>query len=198
MFEEWKTTSAILQQLGGSGADPRWRQLVESFREPMLANARRARLGEADAEDAVQEALLTFSEAYKAGRYERGRGRLRDWLFGILHKKCMEAQRRAQRDRLHGAVSQFTSELELERAPSAAEREQWEQDWERSLYARCLKRVRHEFEPGTFEAFRLVALEGLAAEEVARRLQLERDSVYKAKYRVAKRLAEFVREYEDC
>jgi RNA polymerase sigma-70 factor (ECF subfamily) len=62
---------------------------------PLLRAARAAGLSEADAQDAVQEALLVFVE--KADRYD-GRASVRTWLFGILFKKVAERRRAVARE----------------------------------------------------------------------------------------------------
>ena len=45
----------------------------------------------------AQNALLAFAEDYRAGRYDRSRGRLRSWLFGIVHRQLLNHWRRSER-----------------------------------------------------------------------------------------------------
>lgn len=59
--------------------------------QPLLRAARAAGLNSDDAQDAVQETLLTFVK--KADQFD-GRAQVRTWLFGILFRK-VAAQRRA-------------------------------------------------------------------------------------------------------
>jgi RNA polymerase sigma-70 factor (ECF subfamily) len=62
---------------------------------PLQRAARAAGLSEADAHDAVQEALLVFVQ--KADRYD-GRASVRTWLFGILFNKIAERRRAVARE----------------------------------------------------------------------------------------------------
>lgn len=62
---------------------------------PLVRAARAAGLGDADAYDTVQEALLVFVE--KADRYD-GRASVRTWLFGILFNKIAERRRAVARE----------------------------------------------------------------------------------------------------
>ena len=62
---------------------------------PLLRAARAAGLGDADAYDTVQEALLVFVQ--KADRYD-GRASVRTWLFGILFNKIAERRRAVARE----------------------------------------------------------------------------------------------------
>lgn len=69
--------------------------LVEEYSAAMLASAMAWGLSKADAEEAVQDALLDFLEALK--RFE-GRSALKTYLFGILFYKCSERRKKARRE----------------------------------------------------------------------------------------------------
>ncbi len=62
----------------------------------LLRTARASGLGDADARDAVQDALLTFLD--RAPDFD-GRAPVGKWLLGILYKKCQERRRALARDR---------------------------------------------------------------------------------------------------
>lgn len=62
----------------------------------LLRSARASGLGDADARDAVQDALLTFLD--RAPDFD-GRAPVGKWLLGILYKKCQERRRAVARDR---------------------------------------------------------------------------------------------------
>ena len=74
-----------------------------------MAVARRIGLLPADAEDCVQETIGVFLSQYSKGQYDRQKGRLRDWLCGILSHKARDAQRRHARERAaaHEAAGQI-------------------------------------------------------------------------------------------
>ena len=69
--------------------------LVAEYASPLLASARAWGLPLADAEEAVQDALLDFLAALD--RFE-GRSALKTFLFGVLFHKCSERRRKSRRE----------------------------------------------------------------------------------------------------
>ena len=56
-----------------------WQQFVDRYRPLVMHYAQnRFGLGLHDAEDAAQNTLAAFAEAYQKGQYDRDKGRLRD------------------------------------------------------------------------------------------------------------------------
>lgn len=69
--------------------------LIDEFTSPLLASALSWGLPRADAEEAVQDALVDFLSALE--RFE-GRSTLKTYLFGVLFHKCSERRRKARRE----------------------------------------------------------------------------------------------------
>lgn len=187
----WITSSLLLRQLGDFDDRSAWNLLANHFRDPIVNLARRRGLDPARAEDAAQETLLAFARAYRDGKYERTKGRLKDWLFGIAYRQISSALRRSARD--PGAPLGAGDEPAVDAATAL-----WDAAWRRAVLARCLDQVRSEVQERTFHAFRLVALQEVPATEVATELGMTRAQVYDAKYRVSSRIQELASEYEDA
>lgn len=191
---EWITTSTILDRLSDYGNEAAWNRFVTRFRRPIVSFARRMGLSEADAEDAAQEALAAFAESYRGGRYDRSKGRLSHWLFGIAFHVAQAKRRSVIR---HAAVSPQDGSFAWQTV--AAEEEVtrlWDEEWEKSLLHTCLDRVRQEVEPATMDAFVLVMRGGRTPAEAAAELGVPVKTVYNAKYSVLKRLRSCRRELE--
>lgn len=194
---EWLTTSTILDGLSAFENDAAWHRLDGRFREPVVRFARRTGLAVHEAEDLAQDVLLAFAESYRQGNYDRERGRLSGWLFGIAYNHIRrQRQKTARRDaRLEPGQPQthFFDQLPDERDARTA----WEQDWESSLWNACLGRIRTEFEPETVTAFELSLRGERKPADVARDLGIPVKAVYNARHRVLKRLRELRSEFED-
>ena len=187
---EWITTTTVLDRLRDAGDHSAWSGFVERFHAPVAAFGRKMGLSSADAEDVAQETMLAFLESYRRESYQRGRGHLSHFLFGIAHNKILHARRKiAARE---GQVSRGDDETSFWSAlpdPNAVQKT-WEQQWRQSILTQCLERVRGEVAPQTFEAFRLVVFEHRAPAEVAEQLGMTRNAVFIAKHRVGTRLRE--------
>jgi len=194
---EWLTTSTILERLHRFEDRGVWDLLVEHFHTPVVRLAEGMGLSASDAQDAAQETLLAFAEAYRAGKFDRNKGRLKHWLFGIAHRQGLKARERTRRDRSRrgGGV-----ELEDLRDLSSEEelQELWESEWRWAIYQKALRRVEQEVTLETFKTFQLLVAEKVSVEDVCERLGVTRSTVYNAKHRVARRLAQLVEEYQDA
>jgi DNA-directed RNA polymerase specialized sigma24 family protein len=183
---EWVTTTIILEHLR-DGRDAAWLAFCERFRSPIAALAIKVGVARAAAEDVAQETLLTFLTGLRAGHYERGKGRLGAWLFGIARMKAMQAREAAaRRERVVAAPDDSQGLAALPDAREVAEF--WEKSWAANLAEQCMARASVEFDARTFAAFRAVVLEGRAPAEAADRLSMTPNAVHIAKHRVLKRM----------
>jgi RNA polymerase sigma-70 factor (ECF subfamily) len=186
------TSTHLLQGLRDAGNAPVWREFVARY-APLLHGYARRHFGmsEHDAEEVSQEVLLQFAEAYRNGRYDRDKGQLRKWLFGIALNCMRDARRRHARRRELIGIEAESGLARAEELPDDAQLEHcWEEEWQRSIYRTCLAEVSRRAEPRTVEAFQLFAVQGLPADEVARRLGMSRNAVFLAKYKMIVRIRE--------
>ncbi len=193
---EWLTTTTVLDRLRDANDHSAWSGFVERFRAPITGFSRKLGLSLADAEDVAQETLLAFLESYRKDAYERGRGRLGHYLFGIAHNKILMARRKIATREAQIAKADDGTSFWSAVPDSAAAQEVWELEWQRATLLQCLEQVRCEVSPPTFEAFRLVVFEQVEPAKAAERLGLTRNAVFIAKHRVASRLRELRTAFE--
>lgn len=192
---EWVTTTIMLDRLRDF-EDVAWKQFIDRFRGPMIDFARRYGVGEEAAQDIAQDTLMAFAGAYRDGRYDRSRGRLRSWLFGMAYKEVLR-HRRDHAEREQQAPSSTGRTEFFAAIPDENEaRQAFDVAWARHVMRQCLDRVEREVEPHTFRAFEMCAIHRVPPADVAETLGLSRNAVFIAKHRVLKRLAEMQREIE--
>jgi RNA polymerase sigma-70 factor (ECF subfamily) len=185
-----QTSTTLLNTLLAEPADQgAWRTFCDRYGPAVYRFARRQGLAEADADEVLSDTLTTFFEAYRAGRYERQRGRLRTWVFGIAMNKAREMRRTLARNRPTDSLEHLTDEPATD-APDT----EFEDDVERTIAFQCLDHVRTRVAPLTYQAFDLYVLKGRPPDEVARVLGIDTPKVYVAKSRV---LSYARREYEN-
>lgn len=187
---QWVTTATFLRRLHTSNSGPVWNRFVARFRRPIVSFARRLGLPEPDAEDVAQDTLLTFSMHYRKGRYDRSKGRLSSWLFGIAFRQIHAARRKLARRELQidrSDTTSFWSKVPDRQYDSDFEAE----DREYEILRKCLDRVRREVRPATYRAFEMVVLEQRNPTEAAADLQTSVKAIYNAKHRVLKRVRQY-------
>jgi RNA polymerase sigma-70 factor (ECF subfamily) len=65
---------------------------------------------------------------------------------------------------------------------------EWDADYQRTLTAQAMERIKSEFKPATWQAFLLSAVEGQTPAQIAPRVGLSVGAIYVAKSRVIARL----------
>jgi RNA polymerase sigma-70 factor (ECF subfamily) len=189
---EWKTTTQILRQLQTPSDEEAWRRFCTHFRPIVIHFSAHLGLSSQDCEDAAQETLISFLKAVQAGHYDREKGRLSSWLFGIARRVVLN-KRRALAGGEGLADTVFWQSVPDDKTVETT----WDSQWERAVLGRCMDQARREFDPKVFEAFRLYGLLEVPAEQVAATLGISKNSVYISKSRVLSRLRELQQEYED-
>ena len=194
---DWVTTSTMLQRLSDFDDRAAWERLSERFQRPIQAYARKRGLSPDECEDVAQEALLAFAQAFRRGDYDREKGRLSHWLFGIVWRRIDHARRKGDRVgpnspvRVADTVEWLGFEVPKSRSP------EWEEVWERAMLEDCLRQVRREVEPKTLRAFEMLVLETRSIEDVESELGLSRNAIAIAKHRVSKRLRELIEQCDE-
>ncbi len=190
----WITTTQLLHQLQQEDAPQAWEALCNHFQPIIIHFGRELGLTSDQAEDAAQETLMAFVKALRNGRYDREKGRLSAWLFGIAKRVIYNVRSQAKHTSgLQTHNTQGYSESPDEQSIKLT----WETQWQRIILSRCLQRVRSEVDPGVYEAFRLYALLDTPPEQVAKHLDISRNAVYIAKTRVLSRLRAYVSQLEE-
>ena len=184
----WVTTASVLEKLRDFDNREVWDFFAERFRRPIISFARGMGLRQSDAEDAAQETLLAFAQAYRTGKYDASRGRLSRFLFGIAYRQALRARPGVAVGQVE---SGFWSQVPDEQAASGV----WDVEWERAILDQCLQQARLEFGTEKYRAFEMVVREGRPAADVAQSLGLAVGTVYNAKYHIVKRIRELRNDY---
>lgn len=193
MIDATRTTTDLLDGLAEERREEVWEEFDQRYRPILINVARRMGLRDEDARDVAQDTLVRFLVAYREGKYDREKGRLRAWLIGIARYRIMEARRsRAREDRHRGAsvVESVEDEGVLHEA--------WEREQRDHLLRLAFERLRTKtrMSETTIKAFEMLTLQGRATGEVAEALGMSAHDVYLAKSRCLKRFREILSELE--
>ena len=196
---DWVTTSTLLRDLRDEGEDAAWEGFVLRFRRPVADFARSLGLSPSDAEDVAQETLLAFADGLRGGAYDRDKGRLSKWLFGIAYRQVLRERRRRARGAVTVSPGDGDGSSLWAALPDDAEvGALWDRRWEQAILEQCLARVRSEVKPTTYRAFELVVLADCPAPRAAEALGVDVATVYNAKHRILKRIRELTARLDEA
>lgn len=193
---QWRTSASLLGRLNRNPSDPEaWDEFVNRYGLRVYQWCRGWGLQDADAEDVTQNVLLAIAKQIQDFRYDPSRS-FRAWLKTITRRAWSRfVTTSAHRVRSGGDVANLEQLASVE-ARESLER-QLEEQFDADLLEEASVRVRLRLEPKTWEAFRLVVYEQLSGAEAAAQLEMRVGSVYMAKNRVQKLLAEEIRWLEN-
>ena len=194
-YMQWVTTTQVLEELRESNDTLAWTVFRDHFYSVVINFARTLGLSETDAEDAAQETMLVFIKAFRDGKYNRKKGHLSHWLFGVARRVILNFRKRLPRERLIADSTSGTSFWDMV-ADEDAVRHTWDSQWRHMTLERCLQQARRELDQKVFEAFELYALFQNPVEDVSKTLGMSRNAVYIAKNRVLSKLRQLQQDFE--
>jgi RNA polymerase sigma-70 factor (ECF subfamily) len=140
--------------------------------------------------------MLTFVKAFREGKYNKEKGRLSNWLFGIAKRVILNLRGHKPLEHLVADKTTGTSFWDLIKDDYSLT-QNWENQWRQMVLIRCLEQVQQQFEPKVYRAFDLYALSNVPVAEVAQQLKISSNAVYIAKSRVLSKLRQLERQFED-
>lgn len=193
MHEVSRTRTFFLRRLGDPADQAAWEDFDRRYRPIIVGFARRLGFGDADAADVAQDATMRFVQEYRAGRYDRDRGRLRTWLLEMVRTRAAMTRRRAAR-RGPGRGDSAIVDCADRRGMITA----WDDERQREILRQALREVRDGSRIGerTLRAFEALCVHRLPPAVVAEELGMTVGDVYLAKCRVAQRLRTIVARLE--
>src|SRR5262245_58017481 len=184
------TRIILLTQLRQDPSDQAgWDEFVERYGRHIYRWCRQWNLQDADAEDVTQDILVKLTQKLRTFAYDPSRS-FRGWLKTVAH----HAWRDFEDSRRHTQSNQIQELLTVEAREDLTRK--LEEAFDLELLETAKVRVRLRVAPHTWEAFHLMALEGMPVTEVAARVHLQVAMVYVAKSKVQKMLQEEIEKLE--
>ncbi len=184
------THASLLERLKDLEDQDSWQQFYSTYRKLIFSFALKHGLSGVEAEEVVQETVITVARNLPEFRYEPHRCSFKTWLFNLtmwriqdqirkrhpecasIHRQPGETDRTATVERIPGPESERLNAL-------------WEEEWKKDLFERALERVREKADEKHFQIFDLYALQKWPARKVARSLGVSLARVYVTKHRLA-------------
>jgi RNA polymerase sigma-70 factor, ECF subfamily len=173
-----------------------WRRLVDLYGPVVYRWCRQLGVARADAPDAVQDVFAAVAVGASRFRRERPEHSFGAWLRTVTRNKVYDyfRRRRGQLDAEGGTAAQ-QQWLKVPESFDESLSQSVSLKPDSRFLRRVLDAVRAEFEPGTWDVFWRITVDGQSPAEVAEAMKLSLPAVYQAKSRVLRRLR---REWNDA
>jgi RNA polymerase sigma factor (sigma-70 family) len=183
------TRRSLLSRLRVLDDDTSWRDFFDTYWKLIYSSATKAGLSDTEAQEVVQDTILTISRKIEQFKYDPALGSFKGWLLHTTRWRIVDQLRKRQR-RAAVEVSEHQAQAEtvLEEIPdSISSRLEviWETEWEQNLVDAAVQRVKRQVKPKHFQIFELYALKGWPVPKVAETLGVNMAQVHLVKHRIA-------------
>ena len=179
-----------------------WKDFFETYWKLIFSVALKAGLNDAEAQDVVQETIISVARYIPGFRYDPALGSFKSWLMRITRTRIADHFRKR---RFEKGGKRFPREQAMDPGQMEAFADlgdfdleaAWNEEWERHILANALAKVRESVNPVQYQMFYLHVCKGLPAREVAASLGVKLAEVYFAKYKVGSATKKAVQQMRD-
>jgi RNA polymerase sigma factor (sigma-70 family) len=185
------TRQSLLSRLRDLGDDRSWHDFFDTYWKLIYNAAVRAGLSDAEAQDVVQETVLTVTRRIGDFTYDPAVGSFKGWLLQITRWRILDHLRKQNRAGAAGAAAAngpARNELEIADSNVSALDALWEAEWQQNLVDAAVRRVKQQVKPKQYQIFELYAVKEWPAEKVARTMGVSIGQVHLAHHRISKQV----------
>lgn len=184
------TRQSLVDRLANWEDQKNWQQFFDSYWKLIYNLARRSGLTESEAQDVVQETILTVARRAGQLKYDPAIGSFKGWLLQITRWRIADEFRKRQREEPAAASSDDDTSRTagIDRAPDPASGDleaAWDAEWRQTLLDAATERVKRQVDPKQYQIFDCYVVKQWPALKVARELGVNVGQVYLAKHRVS-------------
>jgi RNA polymerase sigma-70 factor (ECF subfamily) len=195
------TRRSLLDRLKNWEDQESWRDFFDTYWKLIYGVAVRAGLHDVEAQEVVQETLITVAKKMPGFQYDPSLGSFKNWLLTTTRWKIGDQYRK--RTPLRALPSAPVEELDqittIESIPDTANEtldEVWEQEWKKAIFDAALARIKGKVKAEQYQMFDLYAVKNWTVERVAQTLGCSAARVYLAKYRISALLKKEIKRLE--
>jgi RNA polymerase sigma factor (sigma-70 family) len=184
------TRRSLLSRLRNCDDQESWKHFFDTYWKLIYGVARKAGLGDAEAQDVVQETIIAVARNLPDFRYDPAAGSFKRWLLQMTRWRIIDQIRKKHYEsggkRIPREQSMSTTLLETQPDLAAFKLDElWEQEWKKNLMDAALDKVKQQVSPSQYQLFYLHVIKKLPAKKVAERVGVKLAEVYFAKYKVS-------------
>jgi RNA polymerase sigma factor (sigma-70 family) len=183
------TRASLLSRLKDWQDQTSWKVFFDTYWKLIYNAAIKAGLTPAEAQDAVQETVISVFKSMPDFQYKADGGSFKSWLLRLTSWRIGDQFRNRQRNiqpakRLADSTAQ-TATVDGVPDPAGSELEAiWDEEWEQNLMNAAMDRVKRAVDPKQYQIFDLYVFKNWPARKVASTLKVNLGRVYLAKHRI--------------
>lgn len=183
------TRATLIYRLKDWQDQSSWQEFFDTYWKLIYGVARKAGLSDAEAQDVVQETMVSVSKHMPTFNYDPALGSFKAWLLnmtrwriiGQFRKRVPAAEARPASDSATTSADPLNNVADPAGQPLDAV---WEAEWETHLLEAAINKVKRRVDPLKYQVFDLYVNKEWPPEKIAASFGITVDQVYVIKHRI--------------
>jgi RNA polymerase sigma factor (sigma-70 family) len=194
------TRRSLVDRLANWDDQRRWQEFFDTYWKLIYSAAQKSGLTDSEAQEVVQETVITVAKKIDKLRYDPALGSFKGWLLQITRWRIADQFRKrdsAQTQRARSDDDRQT--VTIERIPDLNVIDLdalWEREWQENLLGAAIARVKKKVDAKQFQIFDCYVRKEWSAQKVAAQLRVSVGQVYLARHRVSALIKKEVKNLE--
>ncbi len=199
------TRATLLHRLKDWQDQASWQVFFDIYWRLIYGVALKAGLSKTEAEEVVQETMLSVAKHMPKFEYKQDGGSFKGWLLTMTRWRITDQMRKrgpltpvSLASDLSGSDTEIEARMQelLTQSVSHSLDKFWDAEWEKNILEAALKKVKRQLDPQKYQVFDFYVNKGWPAEKVATTFGISVNQVYLAKHRVTELIAAEVKKLE--
>ena len=170
-----------------------WQEFFDTYWKLIFSVAMKAGLNNAEAEEVVQETMLSLAKKMDAFRYDPERCSFKGWLMHMTRLRILDQFRKrkpdyyrdlgqaADRDKRTATIERIAADPATDALEAI-----WDREWQQNLIEVTMERVKPKVRADHYQMFYMTVIQGKSCQRAAELLGTSTAQVYVARHRVGK------------
>ena len=195
------TRYSLLSRLEDRGDQDSWRDFFDTYWRLIYSVAIKSGLTEAEAQDVVQETIISVARDIHKFKRDRSLGSFKGWLRNLTRWRIADQLRKRTRASWVDAPKTGADPPRPDPAeipdPAGTIELAWEAEWQANLLKAAMEKIKPRIKEEHYQIFDLYVLKQWPVGNVARVLGVNVGLIYLVKFRISAQLKKEVRRLEE-
>jgi RNA polymerase sigma factor (sigma-70 family) len=192
------TRTTLLERLKDWQDDSSWRDFFDIYWKLIYGVAIKGGLTKEEAQDVVQETMVTVAKQMPNFKYDRKKGSFKSWLLNTTRWRIADQFRKREALAVSHSSSNDTDirAMTTDKVIDPASQDMnvlWDAEWEKNLLDAAILKVRRQLDPRKYQIFDFYVNKEWAPKKIAETFSIPIAQVYLAKHRVTEMIKEEVK-----
>jgi RNA polymerase sigma-70 factor (ECF subfamily) len=183
------TRATLIQRLQNWQDQTSWQEFFDTYWHLLYGVALKRGLTQSEAQDVVQETMISVSRKMPAFKYDPAIGSFKAWLLNLTRWRISDQLRRrqqqaSQQELAQEPITEDEEKMASEHLISPDLEKLWDEEWEKNLLASATTKARRQMDPKQYQIFDFCVNKEWPPERIAQVFGLSLNQIYLAKHRM--------------